>query len=597
MKENRQSLILSLIIVIILGLTGCVSDKQSPEKGKNEMNVNSEIGTVTEQLTKPQESEALQTPATDSAKPSAGLTPEASPETEREYVITTFPTIFADFPDPDIIRVGEAYYMVSTTMHLCPGVPIMKSYDLVHWNIVNYVYDVFVDDDNANLENGKHMYSKGSWAASLKFDEASGLYYVAFNSNNHGFYIYTTDNIENGKWTKHFINGGFHDPALFIEDGHLYVITASGGSCRLQELLLDDATETVKTTGTEHMLFKQPSSWGLWEGAHAYHVGDYYYVFIIASPATGWFRTELCYRSKSLTGTDWEEKIVYRGSSGGESAGLAQGGIVQTQFGDWYGFLFQDRGGIGRVPSIVAVEWQDGWPIMGMYNGDGEFKPSYSEVVMKIYLPADKNGDSSIGNDEFDYENAEDLSLCWQWNHNPKKEYVSFNANPGFFRTTTDRTVSNIWFAHNSLTQRTYGKKMTAETMVLTDNMKPGDFCGIAAVADHSAMIGVICDDNGERHVFQGSSQFLEDTTINAMDEEAIKNGQSVILRVVYDKSEVTFEYSADGGQSFRPLGTKFSAGFSTSTTFMGTRMFLFNYATKESGGSVDFDYYHTDKK
>ena len=120
------------------------------------------------------------------------------------------PVIYADVPDIDIIRVGNAYYMVSTTMHLSPGCPIMKSTDLVNWEIVNYVYDILGDTDAMNLRNGKSMYGNGQWATSLKYH--NGIYYVAFNSNTtKKAYLYTTDDIEKGSWTKTTLNGFFHD--------------------------------------------------------------------------------------------------------------------------------------------------------------------------------------------------------------------------------------------------------------------------------------------------------------------------------------------------------------------------------------------------
>ncbi|CAM3221409.1 family 43 glycosylhydrolase [Paenibacillus lupini] len=106
---------------------------------------------------------------------------------------TTFenPLIWADVPDPDVIRVGDTYYMTSTTMHMNPGVPIMKSNDLVHWEIVNYVYDILADEDEQTLRNGKNDYSKGSWASSIRYHE--GKYYIAFASYNTGkTYIYQT---------------------------------------------------------------------------------------------------------------------------------------------------------------------------------------------------------------------------------------------------------------------------------------------------------------------------------------------------------------------------------------------------------------------
>lgn len=512
---------------------------------------------------------------------------------ERDYVVNKYPTVYADVPDPDMIRVGENYYMVSTTMNMCPGVPVMKSVDLVNWEIVNYVYETFEDDDVTNLENGRDMYAHGSWAASLKYDEVSGKYYVAFNSNDHGFYIYTTADIENGVWEKYFCARGFHDPALFFEAGNMYVISASGGNCSIQQLELDEENGAVREIGSSKRLF-QASGWSLWEGAHAYKVDDYYYIFIIASPQNRWMRTQLCYRSRNLFDGEWEEKVVYQAGCGGNNAGLAQGGILQTQHGDWYAFLFQDCGAVGRVPSILAVDWQDGWPMMGTYDVEGKFHAS-ADYISKIYLKAGEKGSLITDNDEFVYSEGEALKKVWQWNHNPQNDYWSVTAHEGYLRLTADRAADNIWYAHNSLTQRTYGPTCQSEVKLLTDGMKPGEYAGICAVADACGMVGVLCDDNGDRYIYQAEAEFRAGfEQPNEVLPEKLAQGQEVRLKIAYDFKADTAEffYSLDG-ENWNTIGTKKKLGFSTSTTFMGTRTWLYNYATGEAGGYVDFDYYH----
>lgn len=533
-------------------------------------------------------------------EPTVAAAPEAAPTaapttkpTTGKSAVVTYPTLYSDIPDLDIIRVGENYYMSSTTMNMCPGVPIMKSTDLVHWQIVNYVYDILEDDDYGNLENGKDMYARGSWAASLRYDEASGLYYVGFTSNNHGFYIYTTDDIENGTWKKYKSSSWFHDPSLLFDDGKMYVVTASGGTCKLQQITLNEATSKVETVGAVRNLFSA-TGWSLWEGAHAYKIGDYYYVCIIASPSERWIRTQLCYRSKDLLTGDWEEKIVYQGGSGGSSAGLAQGGLVQTQDGDWYGFLFQDRGSVGRVPSIVAVEWQEDWPMMGTYALNGTFYPNDTSMSMKITLMDSGEENYFAGDDSFDYAEGEALDLIWQWNHNPVDEYWSVTERPGYLRLMTDRVVDNIYYAHNSLTQRTVGPKCETETKISVAGLKSGDYAGICAMSDTYGMIGVYCDEKGDTYLYQANGEFKKSfDKFNATSEEALAEDAEVWLKIAYDFNANTavFSYSLDG-ENWVTFGNRMTIGFSTATTFMGTRSFLFCYATEEAGGYAEFDYY-----
>lgn len=545
---------------------------------------------------------ATKQPPTETAAPSATPAgPATIPPLDPNNLVTVdYPTLYSDIPDLDIIRIEGNYYMVSTTMNMCPGVPIMKSTDLVHWEIVNYVYDTFEDDNVTNLIDGSNMYKHGSWAASLKYNEADGKYYVAFNSNDHGFYVYTTTDIEKGTWTKHSTKNKFHDPGLLFDDDKMYVFSGS----TLQQIELNEDTASVDNVGKAVVLFNKTQftdyKWGLWEGAHAYKIGEYYYLFIIAS-TDQWMRTEVCYRSKKLEPGDWEEQVIYRGGCGASGAGLAQGGVVDTPYGDWYGFLFQDYNGVGRIPSIVQVNWdytdENGksykdWPMMGTYDENGTFQPSTAKNPIKINLNDSGRENYFVDDDDFTYNEGEKLKLVWQWNHNPQNDYWSVTANPGYLRLTTDRTVENLFLAHNSLTQRTYGPTCKSETKISVANMKAGDYAGLASVADHGAMVGVKCDESGTKYITQSGSKYMEDP----VDNEQVELGDAtdVYLKIEYNfkgGDKANFFYSLDG-TNWTKIGKEQKMAFSTSTTFMGARTWLFNYATQEAGGYVDFDYY-----
>ena len=145
------------------------------------------------------------------------------------------PIIWSDVPDDDVIRVGDTYYMISTTMFFSPGAPIMKSKDLVSWEICSYVYDTLADGDIQNLTNGKHDYSHGQWAASLRYHD--GIYYVFFGSYGTGkSYIYKTSDIEHGTWTRTELNGMYHDASmLFDDDGRNYLVYGAGGEIKIKE--------------------------------------------------------------------------------------------------------------------------------------------------------------------------------------------------------------------------------------------------------------------------------------------------------------------------------------------------------------------------
>ena len=315
------------------------------------------------------------------------------------------PVIYADVPDIDIIRVNDTYYMVSTTMHLSPGCPIMKSKDLVNWEIVNYVYDILGDTDAMNLRNGESMYSNGQWAASLQYH--NNKYYVAFNSNTTGHaYIYTTDDIENGSWTKTELAKGYHDMALFFDDATPYIVYGSG---EIKYVELSEDLSGEKEGGKRGTLFSAHSGadagkfdGGLsFEGTHVMKKDGYYYVFNICWPA-GKPRIEVCHRSKSFIDGTWETKEILNAnfSNNGTNAGVAQGGVIDTADGRWYGFMFQDHGAIGRTPVLTDCTWIDGWPMLGK-DGDGKTVEAEMELPVK-----GSESKSLVKSDEF-YNDAE----------------------------------------------------------------------------------------------------------------------------------------------------------------------------------------------
>lgn len=515
------------------------------------------------------------TPPTSTATATATPTPTTYVENP---AVAENPLVYSDIPDVDYIRVGEDYYMVSTTMFLNPGVPIMHSKDLVHWEIVSYVYDTLEDNDTTNLMNGKQCYGKGSWAASLRYNEADKLFYVCFSSNDQGkTYIYTTDDIKSGNWKKHSAQGTKHDPGLLFADGKSYIFSGNG-NIAMQEFEL---TEDGIKFGTAKTILKKSSSKNIVsiEGCHAYKVGDYYYLFFISWPS-GDQRTEWCYRSKDLTG-EWEEKRVFH------SGGIAQGGIIDTQNGDWYAMLFKDSGAVGRIPVLLEVYWEDGWPMMGTNGKQNSAK--------KMEVKLENSGQNYIyADDAFDYDENK-LQLVWQWNHNPDNANWSVTERKGYLRLKTGSLANTIVDARNSLTQRTFGKKCTSEAAIDVSNMKDGDYAGICAFQNDYGQVGVMKED-GKTYLYYGAGQWMDgDKAVNTMTvaDGRIELQQSqVYLKINYNFStnKATFQYSLDG-TAWNDIGSELVMSYNLKI-FMGYRTYLYNYATKETGGYVDFDYY-----
>ena len=356
------------------------------------------------------------------------LSPRAVATSDSGNQTFTNPVMYADVPDVDVIRVDDAYYMVSTTMHLSPGCPVMKSTDLVNWETVSYTYDILDDGDKFALRNGESDYGNGSWAASIR--HYNGKYYVSFASLSTGkTYIFSTTDVENGTWHRSEFSGYLHDVSLLTtQDDGMYVVYGSGTArCRPVyedengDITLGDEVTLIEYTGLDNdgNPVNGPVSY-ISEGIHAYEIGDYYYLFMIQWP-TGGRRQEVCWRASSLDGP-WESRKVF--DSGLEfdgqmdNAGVAQGGIVQAADGSWYAMLFQDHSSVGRIPVLVPVTWEDGWPVFGDENG---------QAPVEMDLPGTYTGEKDIVvSDEF-------------YNGQPH----SFAASNGSVSTTADTATQN----------------------------------------------------------------------------------------------------------------------------------------------------------
>ena len=500
----------------------------------------------------------------------------------------TNPIIFADVPDMSMIRVGNNYYMSSTTMHMSPGVPIMKSTDLVNWKIINYAYDILADMPELNLTEGKNAYSKGSWASSLRFHK--GMYYVTTFAYTTGeTYIFKTKDIEKGNWERISFKPAYHDNSLFFDDdGKVYLIHNAE---RLKIIELNENLTGVKQGVPERVLIENASAptgkeVGLGaEGSQLFKVKGKYYLFNICAPHGG-MRTVIIHRADNINGP-WEGRV------GLQDRGIAQGGLIDTPDGHWFSYLFRDFAAVGRVPYLVPVKWEDGWPILGE-NG---------KVPEQLDLPA-SNGliPNLVASDEFNRKKGQKaLPLVWQWNHNPDNKLWSIKERKGYLRLKTARIDTVFTQVRNILTQRTIGPTCTGSTLLDVSKMKEGDFTGLCAFQKKYGQVGVKVE-NGQKSIVmittdndkpvevkripldQDQIYFRIDCDFTGMNDEANN------LYALNGKDEAKFSYSLDG-KVWNPIGNILKMKYDI-PHFMGYRFGLFNYATKNTGGYVDFDWF-----
>lgn len=485
----------------------------------------------------------------------------------------TNPLIFADVPDISLIRVGKTFYMSSTTMHMNPGVPIMKSKDLTNWKTINYCYETLGSSDILNLDNNKNTYSKGSWASSIRYHK--GVYYIATFSQSTGkTYIFTTKSLEKGPFVEHSFKPSFHDCTIFFDDDDKLYMIYGNNKLSIQQIKpdLSGVVEGSNKVLIENASLPAGTRMGLGsEGSQLFKHNGKYYLFNICWPSNS-MRTVVCHRADKITGPYNEGKVVL------QDLGVAQGSIIDTKDGRWFAYLFRDFGAVGRIPYLVPMTWVDGWPSIGV-NG---------KVPETLDLPASKGLMPGIVNsDEF---KGKTLSKVWQWNHNPVNSLWSLTARKGYIRFKTDRVDTDVLQARNTLTQRTFGPFCSGYTSLDVSNMKNGDVAGLILLQAKYAQLAVEMQQGAKTIVMYQ----IDRNRQPAVEKERIPLTQ----QTVFFKAECNFKdktdlarmfYSLDG-KTWTRIGGELKMQYDM-PHFMGYRFGLYYFSKETPGGTVDFDF------
>ncbi|HEX5152958.1 MAG TPA: glycoside hydrolase 43 family protein [Parafilimonas sp.] len=489
------------------------------------------------------------------------------------------PILWGDWPDPDIIRVDDDFYFVSTSMHYVPGCPILHSKDLVNWEIAGYAVDKYDEDPRYNLQGG-NMYLRGSWAATIRHH--NGLFYVGFctpqwDNEKGNFSICIAKNI-NGPWTRTIFPEYLYDPGLFFDDdGKVYVVHGQG-KLYVTEL----AADVRSTVGPAKLIWSEriekpagstaPYNAYSMEGSHVYKVNGYYYITCPAGGTEGW---QVCLRSKNIYGP-YEQKIIVQDESSYPRNGLHQGGMVQLKDSSWWFIIMQDRGAIGRVPNLEPVVWKDGWPMIGD-NGNGKGVLNYRKPVISntntIKIPATT--------DEFD---TPELGLQWQWNHNPDNSKWSLVERKGYMRLHAS-LANDLTTARNTLTQRVQGPYSEATVEMDVAGLKDGDVAGFGIFQSPYAYIG-IRKQGKENSLVMVNNGIVADSIMHFTPKKIWLKATAT------DKGfEGKFFYSTDG-KTFIPFGNilKMALGYD----WTANRFALLNFSTTTNGinGYADFNWF-----
>jgi beta-xylosidase len=512
-----------------------------------------------------------------------GSTPTSSPPTSAPPTTgggwppsSTFanPMLWEDFADVDIIRVDNVYYASASTMHYSPGAPVLRSYDLVHWEVAGHSVPRLDFDSSAYDMSGSRAYVKGIWASALNYRRSNSTYYwlgcVEFNRT----YVYTASAVD-GAWTKRArINNCYYDAGLLIDDNDTMYVAYGNSNISVAQLSADGLSQ-VRT----QQVFSTPSSVGTLEGSRFYKRNGSYYIWL-TRPANG----QYVLKSSSPFGP-YEMRQVLLNLPGPISGGGVphQGGLVQTAAGDWYYMAFVDSYPGGRVPVLAPVTWTaDGWPQLQTVNGTWGTSYPYPNVPRP---PRDVRAPTGV-----DTFAGSALGPEWEWNHNP--DTTRFSVGNGL-RLQTATVTTDLYNARNTLTHRILGPSSTATIELDYSQMRDGDRAGLAMLRDSSAWIGIKRDNGATRVVLQnGLAMDGSWNTTNTGSEAASANvsGGRIWLRVAADirpgsGRQARFSYSTDG-TTFTSFGPAFTMN-NAWQFFMGYRYGIFNYATTSLGGAV----------
>ncbi|MGW4155412.1 family 43 glycosylhydrolase [Micromonospora chersina] len=486
----------------------------------------------------------------------------------------TNPVVWQDFADGDIIRVGDAYYYSASTMHYSPGAPILRSYDLVHWEYAGHSVPSLEFGSSAYNLTGGRAYVKGIWASAFNYRRSNSTYYwigcVEFNRT----YVYTSTAVD-GAWQKRSqINNCYYDAGLLVDDNDTMYVAYGNGTISVAQLSADGLSQV-----RAQQVFTTPSSVGTLEGSRFYKRNGYYYIFL-TRPANG----QYVLRSSSPFGPYEMHQVLLNMPGPIAGGGVPhQGGLVQTQNGDWYYMAFQDAYPGGRVPVLAPITWTaDGWPTVQTVNG------AWGASYPAPNIPASsKTVRPMTGADTF---TGSGLGPQWEWNHNP--DNTKWSTGSGL-RLQTATVTNDLYAARNTLTHRIQGPTSTATVELDYSAMADGDRSGLAMLRDSSAWIGVRRDAGATRVTLVNGLTMDGNWNTTGTGTEAASaavSGGRIWLRATADirpgtGRQARFSYSTDG-VTFTPLGPAFTLN-NAWQFFMGYRYAIFNYATRALGGAV----------
>lgn len=483
------------------------------------------------------------------------------------------PVLNADYSDPDVIRVGNRYYMTCSEFHFM-GMPVLESADMVNWHIIGRVFDRIDLPGYSDMKR----YAGGTWAPALRYHD--GRFYIFVCTPHEGLFM-TSATDPAGPWEPlHQVKAieKWEDPCPFWdEDGEAYLVRSRH---RAGPIIIHRMSPDGRSLLDEGVtVYEGPVA----EGPKMFKKDGFYYISIPEGGVGSGWQTIL--RSKEIYGPYEARRVLEQGSTG--INGPHQGALVDTPDGQWWFYHFQEAGPRGRVVHLQPVTWQaDGFPAIGCdYDGNGVGEPM--AICQKPAVSPDAGSEPFAPQTDDDFS-APQLGLQWQFNHNPDPEFVSLISRPGWFEITP-QPADMLRNAKNQLTQKLTGYRSEATTVLDFSAMQPGDRAGLECIGKQFHGLGVMVETVDGRAVPMLYTE--SDSTVTTYRPIAATNGADslIYLRVSMDAQANSFQfYASTDGKDFRPIGETFEmrAGY-----WKGVRPGIYAYTTAHaSSGRAYFD-------
>lgn len=502
------------------------------------------------------------------------------------------PVLYADYSDPDAIRVGDDFFMTASSFNEAPGLPILHSTDMINWKLVNHALpDIFPIKHFSTPKRGD-----GVWAPSIRFH--NNEYYIYWGDPDFGIYMVKTKN-PFGKWEDPILveeGKGIIDTCPFWDDdGNAYIVHGWAGSRAGVKSLL--TIKKMNAEGTKVLdkgkhIFDGHENHPTVEGPKVYKRNGYYYIFAPAGGvATGW---QLVLRSKNIYGPYDEKIVLEQGKS--TVNGPHQGAWVDTKNGeDWF-YHFQDADTYGRIVHLQPMKWINDWPFIGV----DQDKNGIGEPVLTYKKPTISNKSEIINPSETDDFKGNDIGLQWQWSANPSIVWYSKLANQNFLRLFSMKVPensNNLWTVPNLLTQKFPAPNFTASTKVkLTpEDATEGKTAGLLIMGtDYQSL--VITNKKDGYYLQLIRAEKAEKNNPEKILSEVKLSTNEVFLKVKVSEPNGICQFSfSENGKKYTSIGDPFQA---KPGKWIGAKVGVYSISSQDAkrGGYADFDWFRIDK-